>query len=305
MQTLIQMYDSRQFSTSEIAGKLGVSAPTVYNQLRRLGLSTTVLKRRYKAGKKFDFSETEKTRIRLLAEEGRKVTEIALALNRPMSLGPVRRICRELGITASVAKSLTAAERFGALMVLEPAASLKTYKGHFESRSLVKCDCGKSLTVFNSALRAKNTSSCGCRIQRKNPESVWIRIRCQIESGARQRGLEMRLNNAQLKHICLLHCAYCNAPPSNEMKGRKSGKSTAQKIQLYSGIDRVSALEGYVLGNVLPCCLLCNRAKSDADLKIFVGWLERLGSTRTVSGILEALTRLTAELDALRPRTIN
>lgn len=46
------------------------------------------------------------------------------------------------------------------------------------------------------------------------------------------------------------------------------------RINLYNGIDRKNSSEGYTLGNSLPCCRVCNRAKSDMDYEEFKQWIK-------------------------------
>src|SRR5260370_22340806 len=123
-----------------MADQLGVSQPTVYKHLRRLGFNTAALPRRYRAAKKFEFSKKEKLRIIQLAQEGKKITEIALELRK--TLGPTRRVFSELGLRTSNFKAVVIGKVFGYLEVVGHAEPLKTYKGHFESRCLVKCHCG-------------------------------------------------------------------------------------------------------------------------------------------------------------------
>ncbi len=48
-------------------------------------------------------------------------------------------------------------DRFGSVVVLEPAA----HSVPGQTRSLVRCDCGNTKTVLNSALRIGSTKSCG------------------------------------------------------------------------------------------------------------------------------------------------
>ncbi|HTF67536.1 MAG TPA: hypothetical protein VK638_33135 [Edaphobacter sp.] len=47
----------------------------------------------------------------------------------------------------------------------------------------------------------------------------------------------------------------------------------------YSGIDRVDSSKDYEKGNMLPCCVTCNRAKNVQSLKAFLSYLARHGST--------------------------
>lgn len=281
---ILRLYNTRQYSTSEIADQLGVSQPTVYNQLKRLRLGTSELPRRYRAPYKAEFTEVEKQEIIQLHGEGKFVTEIAVALEK--TIGPVRRAFRELALEASTQKRLAVGGRFGALIVLGTAPGRMGPKGFLQATSAVRCDCGKELVVINHVLRCRNTTSCGCKIHRKNPDSIWIRIRLQIENNARKRGLTMPLSNAQLRIICSLPCLYCGMIGSNRMKGRRGGRSTPELIHAYNGIDRVDSTLGYVLGNIVPCCRSCNRSKSNASLTDFLGWLRRHGSKLRETDIL-------------------
>ena len=271
---LLEMYESGTLATSEMARALNVTDATVYNHLRRMGLSTKDLPRRYRAVKKFEFSDQDKLRIIRLAEQGCKVNQIALLLNR--SLGPTRRIFTELGLKTTVYKAVPCGTSFGALTVVGPATPERTYKGHLEHRSHVRCKCGKSKIVFNYNLRTGNTTSCGCRFQQRRPDRDWVRRRCDVASGARMRHLEMNLTTAQIKFLGLLNCTYCGTSSANQMKGRKNGRSTGETVLNYSGIDRLDASSGYFPGNVVPCCPTCNRAKSDLVLSSFIAWLTTL-----------------------------
>lgn len=68
-------------------------------------------------------------------------------------------------------------------------------------------------------------------------------------------------------------CHYCDTPPSNIMKTRNSIAPLK-----YSGIDRVNNSEGYVSGNCVPCCTICNRAKQGMSVSEFAMWAKRLGT---------------------------
>jgi hypothetical protein len=41
----------------------------------------------------------------------------------------------------------------------------------------------------------------------------------------------------------------------------------------FNGIDRVDNSKGYILGNCVPCCSWCNRAKADGTLAKFMDWI--------------------------------
>lgn len=278
---LIEMYESKQFSTREMAIRLGVTQRTIYNRLGPMNLDTTSLPRRHRAPVKFEFSQAEKAKILNLHAEGKYFSEIAKALGR--TIMPVRRICAELGLQTSNSKHVKTGAQFGYLTVISPASAKLNYQGHMESRCVVRCHCGKEKIVSNFNLRTGNTRTCGCKIHLLNPETPYIRIFHSYMSSAKSRRLEMNLNITQIKHLVHMRCFYCRAEVSNYMKGR---------MLAYVGIDRVDSAGHYSPGNVLPACKTCNRAKSDASLSDFVAWLRRLGSSLDESKILQGATEL-------------
>jgi transposase len=297
---LLGMYHSKKFSTGEMAEKLQVSQPTVYNHLRRLGLTTSSLPRRYRAPIKIKLSDKEENEIIQLHQCGAYVTEIALKLNRPIA--PVRRVFKELGLTTSNFKPTKPGQRFGSLQVIEPIASTRTYKGHLEARSRVVCDCGREKEVFNHDLRSGNSKSCGCRIQAKNRDAPYVRILSMYRSNAKDRNIAWELSLAQMKHLISLPCFYCKSLTSNVLRGRRSGISTGAKILEYMGIDRVDSDIGYIPGNILPACKSCNLGKSSLSLKLFVEWVGRFGCGMSEENILAAATELGNILNSLMPK---
>jgi hypothetical protein len=44
----------------------------------------------------------------------------------------------------------------------------------------------------------------------------------------------------------------------------------------YSGIDRLDNNIGYVSGNCVPCCSVCNYAKRDMTVDQFKNWIKRI-----------------------------
>jgi hypothetical protein len=89
--------------------------------------------------------------------------------------------------------------------------------------------------------------------------------RLSIAKGsAKQRGLDWELTHAQYDTMMTMPCSYCGAPLSG------TG----------CGLDRLVPEKGYILGNVVPCCWLCNTVRS----AIFTpAEMRRLG--RTIAAI--------------------
>lgn len=83
---------------------------------------------------------------------------------------------------------------------------------------------------------------------REMPAEVRARIK-----RARERGLVWELSAADALALLERSCSYC---------GEEGGT-----------IDRVDSDIGYVVGNVVPCCLDCNMMKRDTPLAL---WLEKV-----------------------------
>lgn len=46
----------------------------------------------------------------------------------------------------------------------------------------------------------------------------------------------------------------------------------------FNGIDRVDNFKGYTLENSVPCCTICNRAKSNMLYDDFMSYIQRFKS---------------------------
>jgi CRISPR/Cas system CSM-associated protein Csm3 (group 7 of RAMP superfamily) len=79
------------------------------------------------------------------------------------------------------------------------------------------------------------------------------------------------LNIDEVYRLIYSRCFYCDAPGSNKWKIDWSGSKRHVK---YNGIDRINSAKGYTQYNVVPCCITCNRAKSDLSTKKFLNWVK-------------------------------
>lgn len=79
--------------------------------------------------------------------------------------------------------------------------------------------------------------------------------------GAEERNLSFELTLDDFDRITSHPCFYCGELSEDEF-GHK-----------FVGIDRVNSDEGYVIANVIPCCAICNRMKSNYTM---YDWLKKL-----------------------------
>ncbi len=197
--------------------------------------------------------------------------------------------------------------RFGRLTVLYRSENDKQNKTIWHC----KCDCGNEVDVRATSLKQGVTQSCGClqyekskelnnEIRKYDNDGNIIKKECQCckrmlsieefyknsytadgyngickycqshslngryntyKKGAINRNIKFDLNKEEFALITSQKCHYCGEY-SNEYFGNK-----------YSGIDRVDSSIGYNINNIVPCCAICNRMKSDYNVS---NWFDQM-----------------------------
>jgi len=148
------------------------------------------------------------------------------------------------------------------------------------ARWLVQCSCGsRPKPVDSNSLLLGRTRSCGClweethKVTRRLPPGNGARnqVFARYTKAARKRGLVWELTDEVFDILMAGSCFYCGQLPSNT-KTRRSGNFQ------YNGIDRKDNSIGYVATNVVSCCRICNRAKSDLGLEEFIQWVKQVAA---------------------------
>jgi hypothetical protein len=236
-------------------------------------------------------SKKDRARIkRLYVVDRLFATEIARKLGLTYTV--VKRVLRMQGIKSrGIYTSPPIGTEFsaGQLRVTKPAAPALGRNGRIEIRVWVRCRCNGPNSEFTAAaykLRARSIKSCGCLWlaspnYRPHPDREWNRILRMYENNCRVFGLSLE----QMKTICALPCFYCGLPPGNTLIGRSKKLSNGQVVLRYSGVDEVVHGGGHLIGNVLPACIICNRAKSDSSLEEWCRYLHTK-KTRAIDGAL-------------------
>ena len=162
--------------------------------------------------------------------------------------------------------------RFGRLRVIERATCKSSGSSNKHSKKKWKClcDCGTVVVVRANHLKTGNTKSCGClkKVQEKknlgrvfNPDREYIKknaVFCHYRCGARKRKISFDLSQDEFFSLIRQECAYCGRLGLN-------------------GVDRVDNSQGYIRGNTVPCCPICNIAKKSMSVQDFISWGIRLG----------------------------
>lgn len=174
--------------------------------------------------------------------------------------------------------------RFGRLTVLEKSGVKESFcktENRVKKRNIMKCicDCGKEVHIQRNSLTTKITQSCGCLRREKllelnhskrNPESGINSLMARYLIEARKRGYIFELTYEEFKEIINQNCTYCGVEPYQFHTSWRGVKT------LYNGIDRVNPLEGYYIGNVVPCCGKCNFMKCDLTRDDFINICRRI-----------------------------
>lgn len=80
--------------------------------------------------------------------------------------------------------------------------------------------------------------------------------------GCLRRDLPNLIKIADYAAFTKMPCHYCGSPPTNWTK------LANHNIQ-YNGVDRVDNTRPYEIGNIVPCCKLCNAMKSNLTADTF------------------------------------
>jgi hypothetical protein len=126
-------------------------------------------------------------------------------------------------------------------------------KSYYECR----CICGKIYKNNCYKTQSGNIGSCGCRSYRWGSSFKSDRVfYAQYKYAAKLRDLDFAITKEEFSVITKKLCVYCG--------GKNSGS--------HNGLDRVNNYKGYVTGNIVSCCSICNRAKHKMPLTEFLSW---------------------------------
>ena len=147
---------------------------------------------------------------------------------------------------------------------------------------LCRCSCGTEKEVLGYSLRSGSTRSCGCKTyQRPNdPETLYKKCFRALKVGAKVRELRVDLDYETFKRLIKLECWFCGQPPydirATYSRKRYSIGVDADHTEALQGIDRLDSSLGYIDGNCVPCCSMCNRMKSDFTVDEFLAKIQAI-----------------------------
>lgn len=172
-------------------------------------------------------------------------------------------------------KDLTG-QRFGTRVVLR-RNGINEWR---EATWLALCDCGEESTTTTGSLR-KSDRCMSCKANgftaMPSGEAAFNRLIHKYKKHAKERGLFWDIADDEFRKLTKQHCYYCGCAPDSVFEARSRGSSGKNGYEdyIYNGVDRLDNDCGYLPGNVVSCCKMCNFAKRDIPASDFEAWILR------------------------------
>lgn len=168
-----------------------------------------------------------------------------------------------------------AGKTFNKLTAIEPI-KVPSSKGGICTWWIFQCQCGGRIQQPPSRVAWGQVKSCGCSKYKghyKGLESLIQQIFKYYSDG--------NLTIDQFKNFSSKNCYYCGSLPSN-CRSRKNRDGKVLYSFSYNGLDRLDSSKPHHFDNVVPCCRLCNRLKSDLHIDDFLRRIELIYNYRVV-----------------------
>jgi hypothetical protein len=141
---------------------------------------------------------------------------------------------------------------------------------------LAECtNCGK---IIEKSLNSAAKYGCRNCHQMFRGQAGLNHLFLHYSADAGYRNLDFILTIEEFKNLTSSSCFYCGVEPFNVHECNKYAKVRISEWgnYLYNGVDRLDSNLGYINNNCVPCCVICNRAKSNMPIKDFILDLQRV-----------------------------
>lgn len=168
-------------------------------------------------------------------------------------------------------------KQFGRLTVLERADNPGTRKNDTAAYWKCLCECGKIAIIRGYSLTSGKTKSCGCLkaeaphlpfLKESQPKYLPEIASAHCAWAARYKELSFE----DFYKLSQLPCFYCGSSPTLT----KTSKRKDSAIFYYNTLDRIDSNKDHTIDNVVPSCLICNRAKLSRSLQDFYLYINNL-----------------------------
>jgi hypothetical protein len=189
-------------------------------------------------------------------------------------------------------RELTPGDVFGGLIYIRDTDDRVTPGGR-RRISVFRCECGEEKEYqLNNVLsgNSKRCVKCAAKVRAGTIKTNWAKPSGKANAnmayqgyrrGAERRGLAFEITYDFFIEMSQRDCYYCGSPPSSvfnvvHSSGPKKGQPRCNGAFAYNGIDRYINDAGYSKANCVPCCAICNRAKSNRDGSEFLVWVNKI-----------------------------
>lgn len=170
--------------------------------------------------------------------------------------------------------------RFGRWLVIHESDRILNKKGQTRITYFCRCDCGTERVLPAVNFVKGHSQSCGCQREERRLKALrkpvnHVAANIQFRSyrqNAKDRGYDWELTQEDVSGIIFSVCQYCGSAPS-VTKRNSIGNTIPSMV---NGIDRVDNNIGYKIGNVVPCCWTCNKAKGSSSHEEFRNWINQI-----------------------------
>lgn len=107
-------------------------------------------------------------------------------------------------------------------------------------------------------------------------ECAFNKLYRDYQTHSKNRKLIFNIDKDTFRKIVTNKCKYCGIEPSTRKD--YGNKQVINGAFYYNGIDRIDSNLGYINGNVIPCCKVCNYAKRNMSVFEFTQWLKRINN---------------------------
>ena len=160
---------------------------------------------------------------------------------------------------------------FGRLTVTEFSHVKKYSNGNGICFWKAKCNCGNETIVSSWVLRKGITVSCGKHHAemhgKPDGQNALTSLYNSYKGRILKKKLEFSLTKSRFEELTKQDCYYCGKEPKSKYQRQH------YTPYIYNGLDRIDSLKGYTEENVVPCCSICNVAKSNLPLDTFYSWI--------------------------------
>lgn len=136
--------------------------------------------------------------------------------------------------------------------------TVEEYVGH--SIYWCACICGERRKISSTDLKKEIRIQCRECLKLSDDDLQINKMFGYYQQNAKQSNREFVLSKIQFRELVCAACHYCG------------------DWDMTNGIDRVDNSLGYVLGNCVPCCSMCNRMKYVLSKKVFLAHVTRIAT---------------------------